>query len=127
MYSISKLGAKNMNETATSLLLEFAVLCFFGLLYYLWQRRKIIRTDLQSVYQEVDKLIYDIKEFLKEESNKDDFKELAQFLSKLEESYLKEDIVLISESLKVTVSKIPTEIQLDINIINDQVQFHIKK
>ena len=33
----------------------------------------------EDIYQEVDKLIYDIKEFLKEDNNQNDFKELAQY------------------------------------------------
>jgi hypothetical protein len=126
LVRLNKNWTLNMNETTTQILLELGVLCFFGFLYYLWQRRKIIRNDIYDIYQQLDHLVYNINEFLKEDNNAVDFKDLAQFNLALENAIKSDDLSSISKSVSTKVDKIPEEIQTDIAKLSEQINFHTK-
>lgn len=71
-----------------NIIVDLLVLCFFGLLYYFYGKKKIINS-LESLDQEfkwqLDQIIVSIHEFLDANKNLTSFKEINDFVTKLED------------------------------------------
>lgn len=72
-----------------NIIVDLLVLCFFGLLYYFYGKKRIINS-LENLDQEfrwqLDQIIVSIHEFLEVNKNHTSFKEINDFVTKLEES-----------------------------------------
>lgn len=115
-----------MNETTTKLATELAVLAFFGLLYYIWQRRKIIRVDLAELYQSIDEFTFNITEFLNEEDNRAKYPKLIQINKDIHTALQLRELKTIQGHFEEINFTVPSEIEEDIAKIKSQIQFHLK-
>lgn len=85
-----------------SILWEFLLLGFLGLLYYLYQRNKILSpkspSDLMSGV-EWSSYIYELHSFLEKEQKKASYRELNENALRLEDAYLHKDLSQFSHHL----------------------------
>lgn len=105
-------------ETFYSILIDLGVLTFLGLLYYLWQRRRIIVYSTQEITGELQDFLYHFHSYLQEHQNEEYYTELNAFALSIEESLQTQELALIQRSLNNAPSSLPEEFQKIINQIH---------
>ncbi|MEX1099722.1 MAG: hypothetical protein WEB87_04810, partial [Bacteriovoracaceae bacterium] len=73
-------------ENFYSIVVDLGVLAFFGLLYYLFQRRRIIKASTREIQERIQEFLYELHSFLEKNKGKSIYSELDQYALKLEES-----------------------------------------
>lgn len=110
--------------TTTSIAIEMGILTFLGILYYLFQRRRIIRNDLTDIYQLNEKLIYHINDYIDDKRNESIYTVLNAYAEKLESLNEAGDIYALCDFYREVPSVLPEELRADIEIIKKQLSFH---
>jgi len=67
-----------------SILIDIGVLAFFGVLFYLFQRRRILRNSAYEIKDGIQKLTFDLHHFLDDKKNESFYNELNEYALKLE-------------------------------------------
>lgn len=114
-----------MDSTWLKILIELAVLSFFGFLYYFWQRKRIIRNDIYDIYEKLDEIIYNIEEFIKDDS-KNTNEDLKIFINEVEQALKTTNLKDVYLSIEKVNKNLPSEMETDLTLIQEQVKFHIK-
>jgi SET domain-containing protein len=73
-----------MSDTWINLIIEMGVLALLGFLFYIFQRRRIVRFDIEEILESLENLTYDLNHFLEDNKTKSFYKELDTFCKKVE-------------------------------------------
>ncbi len=93
-----------LDDTTLKIIIELGILVFFGLLYYLFQRSRILKN------QDLD-LIFDIVNYLKE--NQDSNPRLADCYQKIASLEIKrENIDLFNKSIFEAIDAFPPQLKV---------------
>ena len=104
--------------------LEMGLLTFLGVLYYLFQRGRIIRNDLAEIYHLIEKYIFHINDFLDDKKNESYYQELNAYAEKLERLNEAGDIHVLYSFLEKVPNGLPKELEADLETIMTQLKFH---
>ncbi len=107
-----------MNEV-WAYLIEFAFLGLMGLLYYLFQRRKIIQIDKYELIEDIKILIEELESQNSEELNK--------FVMSLREGIEKEDFNYLYSCFSNHLSLFENELSEEANRLVKRLEFYRKK
>ena len=116
-----------MNDTLLNILIEAGVLIFLGLVYYFWQRSRIIRNDLFETYSQLDKFFYDIEEFLKEDDNLNKYPKLSEQILEMKNFLDEKQLDRIYSHLSELNRSLPEMILKDIESLKEKIEFHLDK
>lgn len=113
-----------MSDTWFNLIIEMGVLAFLGLLYYFYQKRKIIRFDKEEIFELVGEVTYELNHFLEEKKEEAFYNTLNIFCTQLEECSENSSIQQLHEILKELPSNIPEKIKIKVQEIKIRLEFH---
>jgi hypothetical protein len=103
-------------DTVYSILIDLGVLCFFGFLFYLFQKRRIIRNSTYEIQVGLQKFIYDLHSYLDQKESEDYYQELNNFAQVCEEVLESPNILEEKERLNAPHS-LPSELKESLNKI----------
>jgi len=86
------------------ILIDISVLSFLGFLYYIWQKRKIIRLSLEDIWIDLENFRFDLHKYT-EENNQN--KELVLFTEEFEAAFQAqkiEQIIILEKNTAVLSS-----------------------
>lgn len=89
-----------------SILIDLGVLGFFGLLYYWWQKRRIIRASVYEVKESVQEFLYDLHSYLEKNKSAKEYSLLDDYARNLEAAANTDDL----GQMKVAVMQRPIEL-----------------
>ena len=107
-----------------NVLVEAAVLVFFGLLYYFWQKRRIISRDTIEVFEKVHQLTLTLNSYLDGKENESYYQRLNDFTTQLELALKEESIDQIIEAMKMDQGQLTEDITKQITEINHHLDFY---
>ena len=107
-----------------NILIEVGFFLFLALLYYLFQKKRIIRADINDVFHKLEQLTYDLNHFLDSYTDQQLVKDSNKVLDELE----REEITLpeIKQLLENLPANLPTEILQFRDEVIEQLNFHCK-
>lgn len=110
-------------DTWLHILVDLSILSFFGVLYYFYQKRRIIRTSYEDIIENLDKFRYELNEYTEHMSKQDSYTQIQNFNNKFEDLYEKMDIESFStlESESTILNK---ELREFYKLICDQITDH---
>lgn len=100
-----------------SILIDLAVLGFFGFLYYMWQRRRIIKHSVFEIQNRLQDFLYDLHSYLEENKNKSFYSELDAFARSLELAANTNDLSAMKLALSKSPESMPSELSEDLERI----------
>lgn len=114
----------SMEANWFNILIEVGFFLFLALLYYLFQKKRIIRADINDVFHKLEKLTYDLNHFLDSSTDQQLVKDSNKVLDELE----REEITLpeIKQLLENLPANLPTEILQFRDEVIEQLNFHCK-
>jgi hypothetical protein len=71
-------------ENFYAILIDLAVLAFFGFLFYLFQKRRIIRSSTYEIQDKLQKFIFDLHSYLDGKNDEMFYQELNSYAERLE-------------------------------------------
>ena len=99
-----------------SILIDLGVLAFFGLLFYYFQRRRIIKHSKYEIRELLQKFIFDLHVYLDDKQRESDYKKLNQYAEDLEKLLPREDILNLKDQL-TPPKELPENMQREIEQI----------
>ncbi len=108
-------------DTWLTVLIELGVLAFFGLLYYIIQKRRILRKDKEDIFYLLEQLIYELHHFLEENKQQNFYSDLNKICLNLELQLENKTLNEIQSSLNQIDTPVPEKIQELIN----KLHFHL--
>ncbi len=73
-------------STWTHVAIDLGLLCFFGFLYYLWQKKRIIRVSKEYILIDLNEFNLNINEYADEHKDSANYQLLNSFTNKLEDA-----------------------------------------
>ena len=104
-------------DQALTILFELLVLIGFGYLYYLFQKRKIIRRDQIEIIQIIDEFILDHT----------DIEKASDYLANLKETSHARDYKNLLELLRNPDTNLPIDAQDFLKDMDDRILFLVRK
>ena len=101
-----------------SILIDLGVLCFFGLLFYWYQKRRIIRNSTYEIQVGLQKLIYDLHNYLDQKESEEYYQELNTYTEKLEQLIQSPSLIYEKDQLNPPNS-FPIELKDDLYKIQE--------
>ena len=108
-----------------TILIEFAFLGLLGVLYYYYQKRKIMKQDREDIYASLKEMLADLQEELEKNEirNKAD---VTSFIKRLTDSNEQRNYVDLISTLKQFENKIPATFSASFPHFIEQIQFHVR-
>lgn len=100
-----------------SILIDLGILGFFGLLYYWFQRRRIIRASVLEVQDRIQEFLYDLHAFLDKNKNASFYTDLDAFALNLEKAANTHDLKEMRVALSNIPPGLPSEFQKELSSI----------
>ncbi|MBC75446.1 MAG: hypothetical protein CME64_05460 [Halobacteriovoraceae bacterium] len=100
-----------------SILIDIVVLGFFGLLYYTWQKGRIIKASKAQIKAEISDLIYELHEYLDGKEQTSEYQELNSFALALEKCTEQEEFGPMERCLSSSPNQLPARFRADISKI----------
>jgi hypothetical protein len=116
-----------MSNTWTNILIEMGILCFLGFLYYIFQRRRIVRFDQEEILESLANLTYDLNHFLEEHKAEIFYKELDEFCKNVElanENQSLPEIIHVFQD--ASYNGMPKELKVKFEEIKSKLEFYIE-
>jgi hypothetical protein len=104
---------------------ELSILCFFGFLYYIFQKKRIIRLDTHEVFIIVDELVYELNQYLDGREKENEYTELNQLTIELEEIFKEASIEKLKNLMSKDQPKLPQAINNKIIDLKKRLDFYI--
>lgn len=101
------------------ILIELLILAAFGGLFYLFQRKRIIKRGIEDIYQNLDELIHQL--------NQSENKEIKSYASELQKLLDDSNLEAIDKKLKEPINGLPEEERNHINYIIQNLQFFLQR
>lgn len=106
---------------------ELGVLCFFGFLYYFFQKRRIIRVDTEEIFFQINEIIYDLNNYLDGKESEESYQKLNNLTKDLEKIL---DNTNIEDVIKFTLGNdfdyVPSDIKKKLLDIKIRLDFYKK-
>lgn len=99
-----------------SILIDLGVLGFFGLLFYIIQKRRILKHSAYEIREQLQKFIFDLHVYLDDKKNETFYRELDEYAQNLEALLPDENILQLKERL-TPPSSLPEEMKQEIGQI----------
>lgn len=111
-------------DTWLHILIDLLILSFFGILYYFFQKKRIIRISLEDILENLDSFRFKLNEFTESKKNSPDYLSIQSFNNKFEDQYQGQNLL---ELLKLQKdSAILNKDLLDFfNLICKQIHDHL--
>ena len=111
-------------DTWLHILIDLLILSFFGILYYFFQKKRIIRISLEDILENLDSFRFKLNEFTESKMNSSDYLSIQSFNNKFEDQYQEQNLL---ELLKLQKdSAILNKDLLDFfNLICKQIHDHL--
>lgn len=105
---------------------EMGVFAFFGLLYYIFQRRRIIHHSISEMFYILDAAIFKTHEFLDDKKNEPFYTKVNDFNLELEKINTRDDLPQLEKLLTNIPNELSDEIQMELKDVKSRISFHIK-
>lgn len=110
------------------IVIEVVIIGFLAFLYYVFQKRRIIRNDKAEVLHIANHLIHELREFLLEKTQPSVQTELSNWAQDLKKAVTDEDINTLKEVLNKSISTtLPPHFLEIIQDLNEALPFHLEK
>lgn len=106
-------------EKFYSILIDLAVLGFFGMLYYFIQKRRIIKASVLEVQAAVQEFLYELHSFLERNKSANYYKELDDFARKLETAANSNELDYMQTALNRIPANLPEKLKNDLRAIKE--------
>ncbi len=109
------------------ILAELAFLALLAILYYFFQRHRILRNDKREIYKSLHEMIIDIHQFLEENQDIRHHDKITSFVADLEKFNEAKDYESLSLITKEAPSFLPNKFSDSFASFHDQIRFHVRK
>ena len=113
-------------ENWLTIIIEIGILAFILLLYYVFQRRRIIHRDIEEIFLVTDDIIYKIHQYLDNKQGEGHYQELNNFVTSLEKCTEQHSIEELIKALMIRPSHLPTDINQRIEVLDRDLNFYKK-
>jgi hypothetical protein len=110
-----------MDYDMINILIEVAGFGLLGLLYYTWQKKRIIRADVSDIFHQLDKLTFDLNHYLEDHKNKSFYYEINKTVEAIEKE---RELPKLKELLLRIPADFPLEILKQKEELLEQIDFH---
>ncbi len=107
-----------------NILFEMGVLLFFGLLYYVFAKRRIIHHDTSEIFFKLDKTIVELHEYLDGKEQEPTYEKLNNWVLRLEKSLESKSLIEIIELFEAVPPGLPEKTEQDVSELKLQIDFH---
>ncbi|MCO4755674.1 MAG: hypothetical protein KC478_14425 [Bacteriovoracaceae bacterium] len=104
--------------TFYSLLFDIGVLAFFGLLYYTWQKNRIIKASTAQIRADLSDFIYELHEYLDGKEGSNDYAALNDFATELEQAIETPSLESMKNKVDKAPKALPEKLQLELDRIS---------
>lgn len=122
-YLASQAKLKSMDDDIINIFIEVAAFCLLGLLYYIWQKKRILRADINDIFHQLDKLTYDLNHYLDANKNESFYNDINKIIEDIEKE---QDLARLKEHLLRIPIELSSEISNQRNTLIEQINFHCK-
>lgn len=108
-------------ETWLKILIDITVLSFLGLLYYFYQKRRILRVSFNQVINDLESFRLELNEYLEMHSSNT----IGQnFCDKFENAFNQQDLSTILELQNATLG-LDSKLEADFQLLCQQIHDHL--
>jgi hypothetical protein len=111
-------------DTWLHILVDVSILAFFGILYYFYQKRRIIRISLEDIVENLDSFRFKLNEYTESKSNSSDYSLIQSFNNKFEELYQSQSLLELLK-LQKNSDTLNKDLQDFFNLICKQIHDHL--
>lgn len=102
-----------------AILIDLGVLGLFGLLYYFFQRRRIIKSSTLEVQDNIQELLYELHSFLEKNKDASFYAELDGFALRLEEAANTHDLSTMRATVEDHPESLPPRFKENLKAIKE--------
>jgi hypothetical protein len=111
-------------DTWLQILVDISILLFFGVLYYFYQKRRIIRVSLEDIVENLDSFRLQLNEYTENKVGSSNYLSIQSFNNEFEKLYQAEDLLGYLKLQKDSNTLNP-DLQDFFNLICKQIHDHL--
>ena len=111
-------------STWLNILIDIGILSLIGLMYYFWQKKRIIRVSHEAIVHDLENFRLKLNEFVQSMVNNEGYQVLKNFSDQFEELFQTGDIEGFDELSKQD-RYLSSELKNDLKALNDQITDHL--
>lgn len=107
-----------------NILIDIGILSCIGLLYYFYQKKRIIKNSYQFILENLQHFRYSLNEYVEQMNESDNYQALREFSDQFEVIYQNNELESFSGLLKKQ-QLLSKELKNQLNLLNDQITDHL--